>query len=97
FHVTGVQTCALPIFGLSAPKRMKGFEAHLHQWGELDIEAVLQYALHQLPTDTLLYASHSVGGQVFGLAESNKHVQKVLMVASQRSEERRVGKVRRTR
>ncbi|CAN5312910.1 alpha/beta fold hydrolase [soil metagenome] len=69
--------------GLSAPKRMKGFEAHLHQWGELDIEAALQYALHQLPTDTLLYMSHSVGGQVFGLAESNKHVQKVLMVASQ--------------
>jgi predicted alpha/beta hydrolase len=69
--------------GLSAPKRMKGFEAHLHQWGELDIEAVLQYALHQLPTDTLLYSSHSVGGQVFGLAESSKHVQKVMMVASQ--------------
>lgn len=69
--------------GLSAPPKLKGFEAQLHDWGELDIEAALQYALRQLPTDVLLYASHSVGGQVFGLAESGKYVEQVIMVGSQ--------------
>lgn len=69
--------------GLSSPKTLKGFGAMLHHWGEQDIEAVLQYALNKYPNDELQFISHSVGGQVFGMAPSNKHVSKVLMAASQ--------------
>lgn len=69
--------------GQSSPKSLKGFQAMLHHWGEEDIEGVLQYVLTNHPNDELQFMSHSVGGQVFGLAPSNKYVSKVAMVASQ--------------
>lgn len=69
--------------GLSAPDSLRGFKAMLHDWGEQDIEGMFQYVLNTYPDDQLQFMSHSVGGQVFGLAPSNKHVEKAVMVASQ--------------
>lgn len=69
--------------GKSAPETLKGFNAMLHDWGELDIEGVLQHVKTTWPGDELQFMSHSVGGQIFGFAPSNKDVSKVAMVASQ--------------
>lgn len=69
--------------GLSAPQTLKGFDATLHHWGDSDLEGVLQYVKHQHPTNELQFMSHSVGGQIFGLAPSSTDVKRVAMVASQ--------------
>lgn len=77
--------------GGSAPKPdpdgahspLKGFDAAMRQWGEVDLDAVLAWTRRTLKLDRLLVVGHSVGGQLLGFAENAKHVDAALFVASQ--------------
>ncbi len=70
--------------GGSAPPALRGYHARLHQWGQLDLSAALDWAQggprRELP---LGYIGHSVGGQILGLAENCGQVRAALTVASQ--------------
>jgi len=69
--------------GASAPKQLKGFEANLHQWGILDITAMIDQIVEEHPADKLFVITHSVGGQILGLSPQNHLIDGIITVASQ--------------
>lgn len=69
--------------GGSRPARLRGFRANLHEWGERDLAGALGWAADRWPEVPLLVVTHSVGGQVLGLAPTLDRVAAVLSVASQ--------------
>lgn len=69
--------------GDSRPHSLRRFDARMRDWGEHDLEGVLQFALHEKGSRPLHFIGHSVGGQMLGLAKSNGALEKVLTVASQ--------------
>jgi predicted alpha/beta hydrolase len=69
--------------GDSAPRRLRGFEASMQDWGELDQPAVVAHARHWQPGVPLMLIGHSVGGQIVGLLREPDQVSRVLLVAAQ--------------
>lgn len=69
--------------GGSRPARLRGFRANLHEWGERDLAGALGWAADRWAEVPLLVVTHSVGGQVLGLAPTLDRVTAVLSVASQ--------------
>ncbi|PFH13130.1 alpha/beta hydrolase family protein [Burkholderia sp. JKS000303] len=82
--------------GGSRPAQLAKLRANWLDWGRLDCEAALRYALEAFPGQPLDVVAHSIGGCVLGLAASNAHVRHVVTVGAQyaywrdyRAEERR--------
>lgn len=69
--------------GESRPFRLRGFDARLRDWGQQDVEGVLQFARRRFPGRALTVVGHSVGGQLLGLAPSIAHVTRAVTVAAQ--------------
>jgi len=69
--------------GGSRPETLKGFRATMRQWGELDLDAVLQWTMRELEPDRLVVVGHSVGGQLLGHASAADEVAAAWLVASQ--------------
>lgn len=55
--------------GDSRSGSLRGFDAHLHDWGELDLAGALDWMTRRCFSLPLQLVAHSVGGQVFGLVE----------------------------
>jgi predicted alpha/beta hydrolase len=55
--------------GGSRPASLRGFEATLHGWGELDLAAALEALGHAAPGVPRVWVGHSAGGQLLGLLE----------------------------
>jgi predicted alpha/beta hydrolase len=55
--------------GASRGETLRGFEAQLHDWGELDLAGAFDWMRRRHPTVPMQLVAHSVGGQVFGLVE----------------------------
>ena len=69
--------------GDSRPPSLRGFPAVMHEWGELDLSAVVDWAGKQWPGAPLLIVGHSVGGQLAGFVDSLDKVQAMLSVGAQ--------------
>ncbi len=69
--------------GRSRPPCLRGFNASWFDWGELDYEAVFNYAQASFPNQPIDLVAHSIGGFIFGLAESSRRIRRVLTVGSQ--------------
>lgn len=70
--------------GASRPARLRGFRARLDEWGRWDLSAAIDWVSQGPGRDLPLgYVGHSVGGQIFGLAENCPRAQAALTVASQ--------------
>lgn len=72
--------------GGSRPRRassLRGFQATMREWGELDLDAALRWALRELEPDRLLAVGHSVGGQLLGHASAADEVAAAFLVGSQ--------------
>ena len=69
--------------GGSRPVSLRKFEAHMHQWGELDFEAMLVYIKNAHPQWPIAVLGHSAGGQILGMAPSIGDVAAVVTVAAQ--------------
>jgi predicted alpha/beta hydrolase len=69
--------------GDSAPKKLRGFEARLADWGVKDTHAAIEWLLNRYPAHKLLVVAHSVGGQILGLTPLNSRIEGVFMVACQ--------------
>lgn len=80
----GLAVLALDYRGIggSKPRSLKKFNAALHEWAELDLEASLAWLRKKYPTLPLLWVGHSVGGQLFGLLR-DPPVRAALFVGSQ--------------
>ncbi|NUO83714.1 alpha/beta fold hydrolase [candidate division KSB1 bacterium] len=69
--------------GGSRPARLKGFHAEMHEWGELDLAGVIDWATEFLAPPQILYVGHSVAGQILPLAKNHYRVRAAYLVASQ--------------
>lgn len=69
--------------GRSRPARLRGFEADWLDWGGLDCEAALRFAIERFPGQPLYFVGHSVGGFLLGLAPSNARVERAFTVGAQ--------------
>lgn len=69
--------------GESRPRSLRGFEAGWIDWGRLDFEAALQFALCRFPGQPMQVVAHSVGGFLIGLAASSHRVLRVFTMGAQ--------------
>ena len=58
--------------GTSLSGSVRRVKAKLHDWGELDLAAVLAHAEARFPELPSFFLGHSVGGQLFGLAPAGR-------------------------
>lgn len=69
--------------GLSRPARLRGFQANWADWGALDCEAVLSYALSRFPDRPVDAVGHSFGGWALALAPSAAQLRRIATVGAQ--------------
>lgn len=69
--------------GGSRPETLRHFSAQMQDWGRLDLSAAINWTAERFPGEKRIVLGHSVGGQVFGLADNCHSVQALLAVASQ--------------
>jgi predicted alpha/beta hydrolase len=69
--------------GGSRPGTLRGYGATMRDWGELDLDAALRWALREVEPDRLLVVGHSVGGQLLGHASAADEVAAAFFVGSQ--------------
>jgi predicted alpha/beta hydrolase len=69
--------------GDSQPIPIHTINAQLHDWGELDLTAVIEWLGRTFPHHALFGLGHSIGGQILGIAENNKRFSAIMTVASQ--------------
>lgn len=69
--------------GDSAPARLRGFEASMHDWGARDLAGVLRWAFDRTPELPVLFIGHSVAGQVLATAEGADRLAAILLVGAQ--------------
>jgi predicted alpha/beta hydrolase len=69
--------------GGSLSGRLKRSDATLREWGEQDLAGVIDWTREVFPEASLFLATHSVGGQVFGLASNRDVIQGMVAVATQ--------------
>lgn len=68
--------------GGSRPAQLKGYEASIVDWGQLDIKAAIDWALAHYPNSPKYLIAHSMGGQVMGLAANLNQLDKIITIAS---------------
>jgi predicted alpha/beta hydrolase len=68
--------------GRSAPDKLEGYSANMHQWAVQDINAVLLYAKQHYPGDEIIYIGHCMGGEIIGLSPASQYVNKIVLVSS---------------
>ncbi|MCG8433390.1 MAG: alpha/beta fold hydrolase [Gammaproteobacteria bacterium] len=69
--------------GDSAPERLSGYNAHIHDWGETDLTAVIHWAKEHYPQKKLVIIGHSMGGQLIGMSPQSKNADAIVIIASQ--------------
>ncbi|KQR81655.1 alpha/beta hydrolase [Burkholderia sp. Leaf177] len=69
--------------GESRPSTLRGFRASWLDWGQLDFEALLQYAAREFAGQPVDVVAHSIGGFVIGLAPSNGIIRRIVTMGAQ--------------
>ncbi len=68
--------------GDSKPKKLKGFDATIRDWGRKDMTGVFNWVLDNYPDEKKIIIGHSMGGQMVGLMENNDKVDHLFLIAS---------------
>ena len=69
--------------GLSRPPQLRGCTYRWRDWGELDFDSVVRFALARDPHGPLVVVGHSIGGFLPGLARSAPAVSRMLTIGAQ--------------
>ncbi len=69
--------------GDSRPASLRGFEATMRQWGERDLDGVIDWATTHHPAAQLSVVGHSFGGQALGLAKNRDRVRRLVTIGAQ--------------
>lgn len=69
--------------GRSLEKPIKELKTNAADWGQNDLEHVLQFVVGNYPKSKKILLGHSIGGQLIGLAKSSKKLDKIVLVAAQ--------------
>lgn len=67
--------------GLSAPKRLRGYEVTLFDWAD-DLSDALCYLKTKHPQDDLIFIGHSIASQLFGFVDEKPLVKRAIFLAS---------------
>jgi len=68
--------------GEAAPPSLRGYQASISEWAELDLPAVVDAFCARWPQATRTYLGHSLGGQLFGCLDAPERFHQMLSVAS---------------
>ena len=68
--------------GSSKPKSLKGFEANLEDWGQLDMTSVFDWIDKEFPAEPKIIIGHSMGGQLVGLMDNYDKIDTLILIAS---------------
>lgn len=68
--------------GASAPEKLKGYQASMHQWAVQDIDAVILYVKNNYLKQEIIYIGHCIGAEIVGLAQASQYIGKLVMVNS---------------
>jgi predicted alpha/beta hydrolase len=68
--------------GQSAPNNLKTSNSYMHEWGTMDMNAVLDFMVHEKGLTNIIWVGHSVGAQLVGFLEHREHVKKVIAISS---------------
>lgn len=66
--------------GGSAPADLRTLETSMHEWGTRDMNAALNYIVHEKGKTNIIWLGHSVGAQLVALLENCHHIKKVIAV-----------------
>jgi predicted alpha/beta hydrolase len=66
--------------GESAPPDLKKSPIFMHEWGTLDMNAVLNYVVIKKGCSGIIWLGHSIGAQLIGFLENKHHVRKVVAI-----------------
>jgi predicted alpha/beta hydrolase len=69
--------------GQSLNADIKSYINNVSDWGEKDLDAVIQYAANRFSGSRLTILGHSIGGQLIGMAPSSTLASKIILVAVQ--------------
>jgi len=67
--------------GASRPESLKGFDAHLREWGELDMPGILNWIEGEYSQYPKYIITHSMGGQLIGLMENHHLADGIFAIA----------------
>lgn len=82
-HGFDVMTFDYRGIGESRPATLRGMKGDWVDWGEQDLEAVLQHAQRIFSGQPLDVVAHSIGGFAIGTAPSARHVRRIFTVGAQ--------------
>jgi predicted alpha/beta hydrolase len=68
--------------GESAPDCLKTSASYMHEWGTLDMNAVLEYMVNEKKLTDIIWLGHSVGAQLVGFVEHRQHIRKVIAISA---------------
>lgn len=68
--------------GRSAPRRLRGYRATLHEWAVQDVNAVLLYARQTWKKHEIIYIGHCIGGEIIGLAPASQYINRMVLVST---------------
>jgi len=68
--------------GESAPRNLRTMDAHMHEWGTKDMNAVLNYLVIEKGLTDIIWIGHSVGAQLIGFLENPEHISRVISISS---------------
>jgi predicted alpha/beta hydrolase len=68
--------------GLSRPRELRGFQASIEDWAELDSTCAIAWLRERFPNDAVLGISHSIGALMLGGALNAAEQARVVMVGA---------------
>jgi predicted alpha/beta hydrolase len=66
--------------GESAPGNIRDADISMHEWGTKDMNAVLNYLVHDKGLTDITWMGHSVGAQLVGFIENRQHIRKIISI-----------------
>jgi predicted alpha/beta hydrolase len=69
--------------GRSRPSSLRGFEARMSDWAELDAAAAHRLARERFPDEPVVTLGHSFGGQLLGLLDAAHEIHAAVLVGAQ--------------
>ncbi|NVK21686.1 MAG: alpha/beta hydrolase [Kangiellaceae bacterium] len=84
YREQGISCLVFDYRGISHSKdgNMQPQDILMQHWGQLDLEAAIQFVQQEYAPNNLYYMGHSAGGQIVGLAKSSTAFDKIIIAAS---------------
>ncbi len=84
-HANGLNVVTFDYRGIgeSRPASLRGLKGDWVDWGEHDLEGVLQHVLRMFPGQPVDMVAHSIGGFAIGAAPAARHLRRIFTVGAQ--------------